>query len=334
MKKLPKIIDQKSIKDIIPTPLGSLILFGMTIITFAFLLLPSNAIAQEAQRTITIVPPALQKTLEKGGKAEGIMKVINDSSQPLKFDVSVQDYIVVDTIGTPNLLPPNTLNKKYSAASWIAVYPSTFTVQPGQKQILNFYIQVPLDAKPGGHYGAVTYTAANSNNTLGTGSKVQTQLGTLFYISVNGAITERALVSKILANPFQEYGPVKILTQIKNLGDLHVKPEGKVVITDLLGKNIQSQTLPSHNIYPETARDYENTVGQQLMIGRFKAQLITAYGKNNNMPLVASVYFWVFPWKIAILVIFAIIALILGIKLWEKKKATEPAEKPKEEAKT
>ena len=45
------------------------------------------------------------------------------------------------------------------------------------------------------------------------------QVGTLFYVTVNGPITENATVSKFFANPFQEYGPVKVLTQIKNMGD-------------------------------------------------------------------------------------------------------------------
>jgi len=293
----------------------------LVLLVTCYLLPVASVSAQETQRAITIVPPNVQKSLNPGERTEGIMKVINDSAEPLTFNVFVRDYIVVDTKGTPNLLPPDTLNEKYSASSWLGVYPSTFTVMPHEKQILNYYLQVPLDARPGGHYAAVVYTPENAGGPSGTGASVQTQIGTLFYVSVNGDITERSIVSKIFADPFSEYGPVKILTQIKNLGDLHVKPEGKVAIYDLLGRNIGNQKLSEFNIFPGgVARDYENTFGQKIMIGRFKATLLASYGKGNNLPLMATVYFWVFPWKIALVVTLLIIAAILGGMYWKKKK--------------
>ncbi len=292
----------------------------------------SEANAQETQRTITIVPPTVQKAFDPGDKTEGIMKVINDSSEPLTFTASVQDFIVQDTIGTPNILPPNSLNKQYSAASWIGVAPSTFTVLPHEKQILNYYIQIPLDARPGGHYAAVLYSPTNPAGVQGTGASVKEQIGTLFYIAINGPIKEQSLVAKFGANSFQEYGPVKILTQIKNLGDLHVKPQGAITISDLLGRTIQSDKLSQFNIFPQTARDYENTFGQNLMIGRFKATLLASYGRNNNLPLVATVYFWVFPWKIALVAVLVIVAVILFVLYWRKRQnALKDANKKTEE---
>jgi len=227
---------------------------------FAYLLIGSilaqRASAQEFVRTMTITPPTASYTLEPGGKTEGQMKIINDSSAPLTFSVNVQDYIVVDTIGTPNILPPNTLNSKYSAAAWMGVTPNKFTVQPGQRQVVEFFIQVPPDAKPGGHYAAAIYTPETKGGKE-TGATVNAQIGTLFYLTIKGPIKEQAEISKFLTNSFQEYGPVKILTQIKNLGDLHITPKGTIAVSGLFYN--KTQDLPTHNIFPETARDFENT---------------------------------------------------------------------------
>lgn len=289
-----------------------------------------KAIAQEQMRTMTIVPPTVQQTLNPGDKAEGRMKVINDSREPIVFSVSIRDYIVVDTKGTPNFLPPNTLNKKYSASSWIAVFPTTFTLNPREKQELTYYIQVPADARPGGHYAGSVYAAASPYNPDGAGATIQTQLGTLFYITVNGPITEKAKVTSFLANFFQEYGPVKINTQIKNLGDLHIKPQGVIKVTDSFGKAVEQQKLNEFNIFPAVGRDYQNTFGQKWMIGKYTAALFASYGRSNNLPLMAVVTFWVFPWRIAAVTVLIIIAIILAIKLWKKKKGrkTHPKEPP------
>ncbi len=292
----------------------------LVLLVFIGLFLARSARAQEMVRTFTIVPPAVQKNLKPGATTEGIMKVINDSPNALTFTVAVHDYIVVDTRGTPNILPENTLSKKYSASNWIAVYPNTFTVQPRQKQDLNYYVQIPADAAPGGHYAAVVFTPGNSDSLEGSGSSVNTRIGTLFYLTVEGQVTILSKITNFFANTFQEYGPIKIQTQIKNYSDVHIKPVGTILVSDLLGRTIEKTKLSEYNIFPESARDYENTIGQQWMLGRFKAKVVSGYGPNNSIPLVSTVYFWVFPWKVTVVVILFAIAIILGMKVWKKKK--------------
>lgn len=294
--------------------------------TFCVLGFAITARAQEVQRTYTIVNPQIEAKLNPGQSSEGTTKVINQTDVPLTFSLAVQDFIVTDTVGTPDLLPANTLAGKYSAASWIAVTPSTFTVQPGQKQVVNYYIQVPANARPGGHYAAITYSPLSPSQNA-TGGTVRTQVGSLFYITVNGQVNEQAVVSRFLANSFYEYGPAKIATQIKNLGDLHITPQGTLNLSGLFVN--QSVKLDSDNIFPGAARDYTNTLGQNLMIGRYKATLIASYGTNGNLPLVATLYFWVFPWRITLVIILAIVALILG-GLYLRKRKNDAHTQPKE----
>src|ERR1035437_10607761 len=111
--------------------------------------------AQETARIITLAYPTLEHKLNPGDRAQGFTKIINRSAVPLTFKVAVRDYVVLDTLGTPTLLPPDTLSDKYSAAAWIGITPETFTLQPEATQIINYYIQVPTTARPGGHYAAI-----------------------------------------------------------------------------------------------------------------------------------------------------------------------------------
>ncbi|MCL5435286.1 MAG: hypothetical protein M1405_02770 [Patescibacteria group bacterium] len=295
---------------------------------FAYLLigviLAQRARAQETFRTYTISPPTVSQKLDPGQTAEGTLKVINDTDHDLTFTTAVKDFIVEDTIGTPVFLPNNSLSNKYSAAAWLGVTPDTFTIKSRARQELNYFIQVPKNARPGGHYAAVLYTPATNVNVGGTGATVVTQAGSLFYITVKGPIKESATVTKFFANGFQEYGPVKILTQIKNFGDLHIRPQGYITVSDMLGRKA-ILPLKENNIFPQAARDYENQFGGKLMIGRFKAELLASYGVNNNLPLASAVYFWVFPWKIAVIVILVIIALILGSMYYRKNGFKKPS---------
>src|ERR1035437_8798981 len=189
---------------------------GMTIALSAILVVPLGigiAKAQEATRVVTIAYPTLTHKLNPGDSTEGITKVINQSTGILTFKLTVQDFIVTDTIGTPNIIPSGTLSNKYSAAAWIGITPDTFTLKPGESQKINYYVRVPKDARPGGHYAAIVYAPVTTEGVKGSGSTVNSQLGSLFYITVNGPINEQVSVAKFFANLFQEYGPVKVLTQ-------------------------------------------------------------------------------------------------------------------------
>lgn len=323
------IIYKMKIKNLRLKITASAFVFVLSFVFCAFNL--NIAYAQEI-RSYTVSPATVEKELSPGQSAEGVLKVINNSPETLNFEVTLRDFVVDDTIGTPNILPPNTLSPKFSAASWVGVYPSSFTVEPNSKATFNYYIQVPKDARPGGHYAAIVYNPVTNTTLNRTGASVQTQIGTLIYISVSGNIKENSLVSNFLTDWLHEFGPINIFTRITNLGDLHIRPSGVIKITDLLGRTT-TQKLEEFNIFPSASRDYRNTVGDNLMIGPYKATLIASYGKNNNLPLTATVTFIVFPWRMALLVILIIIAIFLGVKLWKKKQLKSTDNTPKTEEK-
>lgn len=311
MKYLP--VQQTAL--IKPTRLGRTLGVGLlsaALMAGAFITLPRSVHAQEALRSMTIVPPTVSQQVDPGGKAEGTMKLINDTDVPLTFQATIQDFTVKDTIGTPSLLPPSTLSNRFSGASWIGIVPDTFTVQPHQKEEMHYYLQVPANARPGGHYAAVVFKPTKALGVSGTGASVQTQIGSLFYIRVNGPITEKATVTKLSIPPFSEYGPLSANTLIKNMGDLDIKPEGYITVSNMFGHKSYTAQLQEHNIFPDASRQYTNSFGKKWMIGRYKAVLTATYGVNNNLPLSMTVYFWVFPWKIAIVLILILIVLILG----------------------
>lgn len=313
-------------------PLTFSLVFSFSLLVFSF----NYTYAQlNPLRTITIAPPTIEKSFNPGDIAEGTLKVINDSDETLNFTASVRDYIVEDNHGTPKLLPPNSLTQKYSASAWIGITPEIFTIAPRQRQELNYYIQVPNDARPGGHYAAVVYQPTNTISVKGTGTGVSTQIGTLFYINVKGTINEGARILKFFANKFQEYGPITITTEIGNKGDIHIKPNGTITLTNMIGKRVDQKNLELHNIFPEKSLEYKTTLGKKLMFGAYKAKIAAISGTSTNSPLNAAITIIVFPWKLALLILLSLTALILGIMYLNKKKnGKERASEVKESAPT
>jgi len=293
------------------------VFLGVVFYSITYIIPPK--ISGQTARVITIVPPTVQESVDPGTKAEGPMKVENDGSETITVKAIIQDYVVSDKNGTPEFLAPNTLSGKYSASSWIGISLDSFTIPPHGKQDLTYFLQVPQNAGPGGHYAGILFVPVTSNQPHANGTSIQTEVGSLFYISVSGVISEFAQVTQINANPFQEYGPVRISAEIKNLGDIHIKPITYITITDLTGRNIKTLSLPAYNIFPSASRIYQTSFNDGFLIGRYKATLFGSYGVNNNLPLSKTIYFWVFPWKAALIIIMILIASILGVLVWKKK---------------
>ncbi len=294
-------------------------------------LLPVGKVNAQIFQSITISPPISELNLKPSQSANGIINISNNSKEDLFFTSRARDFIVEDDKGTPIMLDPDTLSNKYSASSWIAIDPpaggKSFTVKPGERKPIQYTINVPKDARPGGHYASILFTSTPQNNSaLQNSASVQTEIGSLISIVIAGPIVKNAVVSKFLANSFQEYGPVKIDSQITNQSDIHISPQGTITITDMLNRTIDSQILPIKRIFPQAKKNYENSFGTKLMIGRFKAVLNATYA--DNLPLQASFYFWIIPWEIIAIIILLIITLILGFQLWRRKKNLVSNEPP------
>lgn len=273
-------------------------------------------------RSVTISPPSLSFSVKPGDKAEGRLGLINDSSEDILFDILSYDMIVTDNQGTPEILPAGTIaNNKYSASSWVGVDTPTVLVKANSRVNITYYAQIPADAGPGGHYAAIVYRPKRIETTSGSGAAINAQLATLIYFDVAGDIKENANIKKFSAPGFSEYGPVKLTTEITNNGDTHIKPAGTLTVKNMLGKVIVSKEIATTNIFPGgISRLIEDSVGKKWMFGKYEAQVTASYGRSNNLPLMATAAFWVFPWKIAVLIVALIAAAVLGYLYMKKNK--------------
>ena len=108
-----------------------------------------------AQSIITAIPPRLVLSGIPGEIVTAQLKVRNDSEEAKNYTVSVEDFVVYDTQGTPIPVAQSAGNR-WSLASWVSA-PDVIPVDAKTTQIVNVKIRVPLTALPGGHYAMLTY---------------------------------------------------------------------------------------------------------------------------------------------------------------------------------
>lgn len=288
--------------------------------------------ARAQNQIFTAIPPRLEIKAKPGEFVQKTIQFRNEGDQTAYLTIVSKDFIVKDTAGTPEFVT-SLVSGRWAASSWIRLSPTSVAVAPKQTVNITLSANVPLDALPGGHYAGVLYqgtgTAPRVGTGVGAGTGVQQIVGTLVYLTVEGPVTEQALVKRFEVPRFLEFGPVPFTTEILNQSDLHISPKGQITVRNMLGKVTTVMPLEERNIFPGASFVYTNTWNSKYLLGRYRADLSTAYGSQGHT-LAATIYFIVFPVRIALAVVLAIVIIILII-LFIRRRQKEKEELELEE---
>lgn len=293
----------------------------LPLIISLFLAVP--VLAQQELST-TAIPPRLELEALPGATLQEQLMLRNESDTDQIFDIRVKDFIVSDNQGTP-LPVEETVSGRWSLAAWMTASPKQLLVPAGQTVAADLIITVPADALPGGHYAMVTYPPVTENTIEGSGAAVSPQVGSLVYLKVIGDITEAVNLREFKVDEkFKHYGPTRIMAEIENLGDIHLRPAGKLTVANWLGDEVYSTDLEEKNIFPFASRIYEWEIPGKWRLGRYTAKL-TASAGEAAIPVNGLIYFWIVPVKEAGLIAAALI-LILILALIKKRRPKTPAD--------
>jgi len=270
-------------------------------------------------------------TVEKGQTDTSLtISVTNPSDSPVVAQPVVNDFVASsDESGEPRLIldedtpaPKNSFKKLVSRLDPI-------TLGPREKKDIQVTITVPEDASAGGYYGAVRFVPEIPNNTDVTNVGLTASVGTIVLVRVPGNLTEKLDLVQISAatktsdgkdpykaKSFFTSGDVAMITRLKNSGDIHVQPFGKVIVKNMFGKTVQEfEFNPTDSvgnrasILPDSVRKFGNDLQKAKWFGRYTVEANLGYGDNNSGLLTARTSFWYIP----TLILYAIIAAILAI---------------------
>lgn len=275
---------------------------------FLFFIL-GQAYAQE-KVSLTISPPTFELSANPGDSLENTIKLENSTDKSLKILAEARNFTAVGEEGSVGLTEEET---PFSLASWIKITPTEAELPAKSSRIFTFRTEVPLNAEPGGHFGSIIFKTRGIRPGE-TGAALSQEIGALVLLQIAGKTKEEAsLESFSTKKSLWEYGPVEFETRIKNTGNVHLKPVGSIIITNIFGKKIATFETERRNVLPEAIRKIAGSWDQRLLLGKYTATAIFTYGTQSKI-LTASTTFFGFPYKIGG-VILAIL-LIFGIFLY------------------
>lgn len=253
-----------------------------------------------------IGPGKEELELDPGGSSMRGMTITNRFGKDMNFKVEIEDFTGSKDM-VNNVVLMGAAKGPYSLKDYIKPEVSTFLLKHGDRITLPIEIKIPVDATPGGLYGAVIITTVPAKTDDGKdGSNVKSnltvvaRLASLYFLRVKGEVKESGQLKEFYADrKFYENGPINFKMVYENSGSVYVNPYGQIKISNMVGTGVDEIDITKYFVLPDSLRLKEFKLDRPFMIGRYKAE-ITLYRGYGGLSDQQSVYFWVIPWKIMI----------------------------------
>jgi len=287
---------------------------GLIFLSLFFLVDKNQASAQDSVG-LGLSPPTFELSANPGDLLRNTIRVENLTDRPMIIVVEKRNFTAMGEEGSVDLTENTT---PFSLASWITVDPVEVEIGPKGRSVFNFTINVPLNAEPGGHFGSIIFKVGNKEKVVGSGATLSQELGSLILLRIAGKTDEEGQFASFKAiKKIFEYGPVDFELRVKNEGNVHLKPTGTIVISNLWGKQVAKIEVTPKNVLPGAIRKLSATWERKLLLGKYRAIASLTYGTKGQI-LVSSTTFWGFPYKIIGLILLGLI--ILAFLLYKARK--------------
>lgn len=304
---------------------------------FTSTLAPALAAPPSDGINLTTSPLPVSLTANPGQTISTDLRIQNSSSQTQRIKVSLMKFSAYGETGKPALQERAPGDDYFD---WVSFSPSVFDAPPNQWMSVKMTIAVPKTAAFG-YYYAVVFSPADQKPT-GKGNVYLGSTAILVLLDVNSPNAKRSakVVDFKVDKKIYEFLPVNFSVRIHNDGNVHLQPAGsiyikrgskQVAVVDFnpqhgsilpnsyrvynsswndgfpvyVAKTQDGKVVLDKNDKPVQQLNWDFTKVPHLKFGRYTANLLAVYDNGNrDVPMEASLSFWVVPWR---LIVFAIL---------------------------
>lgn len=278
----------------------ALLFFCVLVFNFS----PHKVEAQQLGAGIQIVPATIEDLAEPGETLDVELTITNLNSEDTQFFLYTREIKGVEDGGTPVFADPGAEVTGYEITEWIEFGTSSVVIPADSDFILPVRINVPVDATPGSHFGGI-FVSREAPRLRQIGAGVGYEVAAIVSIRVAGDVVDDARIRSFSTDKLIHGSKdVTFITRVENQGNILIRPRGPLVITNMLGQEVETITVNDNlaGVFPGTTREITaDWSDESLGFGRYEAILALAYdGDNGRKTINASLSFWVLPSQIII----------------------------------
>jgi hypothetical protein len=299
---------------------------------------------------LTVSPVSINLDTSPGVAKSVEIRVKNDAIGPEYLQIDLAKFVADETGARPRILD---LEPGDVFAEWISFSEEQFVVNAGEWKTIVVTFSPPADAALG-YYLTLLFNRIQDVTEVGVRQTTITgapAILMLVNVDTPNAKKEIQLVDFATDAGFYEYLPSKFTVTVENTGNIHVVPSGNIFIDRGNNRDVSiiSVNTSGSTILAGSTRTYEvnwddgmpvwidkvdngqtvfdengNTIRQlswdlskvdRLRIGRYTAHLLMVYDNGErDVPIEASVSFWVVPWKLLLVLAIVLIFALVGVR--------------------
>ncbi|MCB9811712.1 hypothetical protein H6783_02265 [Candidatus Nomurabacteria bacterium] len=266
-------------------------------------------------------PGKIEIEIEPGESKTVFINVSNRTGEERVFNFGIEDMIGSDDPSKTIELLGSTVGP-YSVQSLLSLGGTSLILKNNERARVPVTITIPPDADPGGHYGSVLVdtvavkSGAGQADVVTPQSPVVARIGTLFFVTVPGAVDREGSLQEIATVPdtwWHESGPITFSVLFKNTGSVHLAPYGELRITNITGQEVGYVELDPWFAMPGSLRSRDIIWDRAGLFGRYTAT-VRVNRSYNDIIDEASVTFWVVPWKFIVIAVIVLMIIVLLLR--------------------
>lgn len=226
---------------------------------------------------ITVTPPLQSVELTPDQEVyQGSISYTNNYDQDITLTASGRDFGNLEEGGGLFFLGTND-QSQYKLTPWLTITPSSITIPAKQQQTITYTITNNQDLSPGGHYAAILATLSSDNDET---IAINQSLSTLLFVNKQGGHVYKVEVDELQPQTAW-WGQVEGATlNIKNNGNTHLTPRGKLELKDPLGNSIGQTIINNQSaiLLPNSSQSFSSSlINNQLGWWPGNYQLVLSY---------------------------------------------------------
>jgi len=282
---------KKNVKDLLKS----------TLITSLVLLLLPVLNANAAGKSIGIRPLKNDINVDPGQTVTRTLSVVNNTKESIQAVPVLERFIGADASGYPDKMVESDPSNSQDATNWIELSEDMVTVPPFSTYEVEYAITAPENAEPGGHYAAILFEPYDPDPVEGI--KIQVRVASLLLINVTGNRIEESDIEDFSLNSSKVYDdqPLIFNIELKNTGNVHFVPEGRITLKNAKGEVIQKvgQLINSEgqeeifdyipvnykegHLLPQSSRIFEGEWVEPLYNEKITAELKVVYSDIKEL---------------------------------------------------
>ena len=320
------------------------------------------SLAASGGSTLTTSPVSVSLSTKPGTAISTDLQLQNNSSNPVEIAVHLQEFKASGEDGQAQIYEPPAGDP---SLGWVHFSEDRFTAEPGVWHKIKMTIDTPKTAAFGYYYAVIFSPVSSSALIPGVNNyKGANAILVLLNAHAGGEKNLLEIASFNADQHAYQYLPATLSVRVRNVGNIYTAPRGVIYISrsptgdiidsldvnkglgNVLPGTYRTFSVQWDNGFPvyqtkringQVASDKQGKPVQELAwdfshinrlrFGRYYARLVLVYSDGTkDVPLYATVSFWVIPW-VPILVLLVVLILV-GIGLWTVLRFTIKRRRP------